>query len=102
LLAGLAAAGIVAACASTPPSGTPTTNSVASPSGSPKASASWLAARVEQPAAIEAAPTDAPVFWSPCHPTIGTYIDSVVASHGSYLAFGHDQPPSHEAAWTSR
>ena len=101
LLAGFAAAGIVAACASTPSSGAPTTNSVASPSGSPKASANWLAARVEQPAAIESAPTDAPVFCSPCHPIVGTYIDSIVASHGSYLAFGHDQPPSHAAAWTS-
>jgi hypothetical protein len=100
MLAGFAAAVIVVACASTP-SGAPTTNSVASPSGSPNASASWLAARVEQPAAIEAAPTDAPVFCSPCHPIIGTYIDSIVASHGSYLAFGHDQPPSHAAAWTS-
>ncbi|MGA2514412.1 MAG: hypothetical protein ABSG37_12470 [Candidatus Limnocylindrales bacterium] len=100
-LAGLAAAWMVAACAAGPPSAAQATALPPSPVGSLKAGPNWLAARVEQPAAIEAAPTDAPVFCSPCHPVIGTYIDSLVAFHGGFLAFGHDQPPSHAAAWAS-
>jgi hypothetical protein len=81
-------------------------SSVASATGTPHAAAlpspsTWTAARVEQPAAIEAAPTNAPVFCSPCHPVIGTYIDSLVAFRGGFLAFGHDQPPSHAALWSS-
>lgn len=73
-----------------------------SPTLAPAATASdWIAARVEQPVAIEGQPTDAPGFCSPCHPAIGTYIDSLVAFSGGYLALGYDQPPSHAAAWIS-
>jgi hypothetical protein len=85
-VAWLGAAWLVVACASTV---------------APEASPTWLAARVEQPAAIEAAPSNAPAFCSPCHPIVGTYIDSVVAFHGGYLALGQDLPPSHAAAWSS-
>jgi hypothetical protein len=97
----LAATALLAACASGPtPSGQSSSRSMAAAS-SPQPSPAWVAARVEQPAAIEAAPTDAPVFCSPCHPIIGTYIDSLVTFHGGFLAFGHDQPPSHAALWSS-
>ena len=96
-LAALATTLLLAACA-TAPSGAPTT-----PPPTPGAPGEgWLAATVDQPAAIEAAPTDAPAFCSPCHPAVGTYIDTMVAFQGGYLAFGHDQPPSHAAAWVSR
>ena len=100
--AGLAAAALVAACASGPTPGGQTSSRTIAAASSPVPSQAWVAARVEQPAAIEAAPTDAPVFCSPCHPVVGTYIDSLVAFNGGFLAFGHDQPPSHAALWSSR
>ena len=75
--------------------------SVASTANSAPSAGTWIAARVEQPAAIEAAPTDAPAFCSPCHPILGTYIDALVSFHGGLLAFGFDQPPSHAALWSS-
>jgi len=100
-LAVLATAWMLAACAATPPSGATETTTFPSPIAPVKTGDRWLAARVEQPAAIEAAPTDAPVFCSPCHPSVGTYIDSIVAFHGGFLALGHDQPPSQAAAWAS-
>ncbi|MFI5258228.1 MAG: WD40/YVTN/BNR-like repeat-containing protein [Candidatus Limnocylindrales bacterium] len=95
----LLAAWLAAACAPVPPTASPAT-SVASVA-SPVASARWIAARVDQPAAIEAAPTSSPGFCSPCHPVIGTYIDSIVSFRGGFLALGYDQPPSHAAAWAS-
>lgn len=61
----------------------------------------WIAARVAQPVEIEGQPTDAPAFCSPCHPIVGTYIDSLQSFKGGYLALGFDEPPSHAAAWTS-
>jgi hypothetical protein len=81
-------------------------SSVASATGTPHPAAvptagTWTAARVEQPAAIEGVPTDAPVFCSPCHPIVGTYIDSLLSFRSGFLAFGHDQPPSHAAIWSS-
>jgi len=91
--AALVAAWLVAACAPVAPTG--------SPPASPAASARWIAARVDQPAAIEAAPTDAPGFCSPCHPVIGTYIDSLVPFRSRFLALGYDEPPAHAAAWSS-
>jgi hypothetical protein len=101
VLTGLAAAWLVAACASNPPTSSPASTSPTAPVASAKPSPSWVAARVAQPAAIEAAPTNAPAFCSPCHPVVGTYIDSMISFRGGFLAFGHDQPPSHAAAWTS-
>jgi hypothetical protein len=32
---------------------------------------------------------------------VGTYIDSLVAVRGGYIALGFDQPPSHAAVWSS-
>jgi hypothetical protein len=96
----LAAAALAAACAAGTTPGRPPTSSPTAAS-SPGPSPAWIPARVEQPAEIEAAPTDAPVFCSPCHPAIGTYIDSLVAFRGGYLAFGHDQPPPPAALWPS-
>jgi hypothetical protein len=99
-VAAVGAAWALAACSATPQPGSA---AVASPSanGSSRVEAAWLTARVEQPAVIEAAPTDAPVFCSPCHPSVGTYIDAMVKFQGGFLALGHDQPPSHAAAWGS-
>ena len=99
-VAAVGAAWALASCSATP---LPRSAAVASPSaiGSSSVSAAWLTARVEQPGVIEAAPTDAPVFCSPCHPSVGTYIDALVQFRGGYLAVGHDQPPSHAAAWAS-
>lgn len=106
-LAALTAALLVAACGSTAPSAGSSaahsaaiTPSIAAVAPSPTV-AGWTAARVEQPAAIEAAPTDAPAFCSPCHPILGTYIDTMVAFDGGFLALGLDLPPSHAAAWRS-
>ncbi len=102
VLTGLAAAWLVAACGSTPPTSRPASTSSSTPSiASAQPSSNWVAARVEQPAEIEAAPTNAPAFCSPCHPVIGTYINAMISFRGGYLAFGHDQPPSHAAAWAS-
>lgn len=98
LAAAAAATWLIAACSPAAPSATPTGASAPSPSA---ASAGWLAARVDQPAAIEAVPTDAPGFCSPCHPIVGTYIDALVSFQGGLLALGYDQPPSHAAAWVS-
>jgi hypothetical protein len=100
-LAVLVTVWMLAACAATPPSGATETATFPSPIAPVKTGDRWLAARVEQPAAIEAAPTTAPIFCSPCHPAVGTYIDSLVAFHGGFLALGHDQPPSQAAAWAS-
>ncbi len=97
VLALLVASPLLAAC-------TPIGPLVATGPGTPYLSlgpGSWTAERVEQPEAIEAAPTDAPVFCSPCHPVVGTYIDALVSVPGGYLGLGHDQPPSHAALWTS-
>lgn len=90
---------LVAACASVAPPGSP----AATPASStlPAPTGQWIAARVDQPAAIEAVPTDAPRFCSPCHPIIGTYIDSMVSFRGGFVALGYDQPPSHATAWVS-
>ena len=101
VLTGLAAAGLAAACGSITPTSSKPWASSTPPVASARPSPSWVAARVEQPAAIEAAPTNAPAFCSPCHPVIGTYINSMISFRGGFLAFGHDQPPSHAAAWTS-
>jgi hypothetical protein len=90
---------LVASCS--PQTAPIVTPAVALPSPVVSASPGWTAARVEQPAAIEGQPTDAPVFCSPCHPILGTYINALVASGGRYLALGFDQPPSHAAAWSS-
>ncbi len=95
-----------AACSPGPsPVALPSVLSATSAPSAPAASTpnpdDWTAARVEQPASIEAAPTNAPVFCSPCHPVVGTYIDVLLAVRGGFLALGHDQPPSHAAAWTS-
>ena len=101
----LAIAALVVACDSAMPSRVLPSpiaiTSLTAAGRSAAAGAAWIAARVEQPASIEAAPTDAPVFCSPCHPSVGTYIDSLVAVRGGYLAFGFDQPPSHAALWSS-
>ena len=67
-------------------------------SGNP---AAWLAARVEQPSEIEALPTNAPGFCSPCHPILGTYITGLVATPSGFLAVGRELPPSRAAAWTA-
>jgi hypothetical protein len=61
----------------------------------------WVAARVEQPVEIEGQPTDAPVFCSPCHPILGTYIDALAVAGGRYVALGFEQPPLRAAAWVS-
>jgi hypothetical protein len=105
LAVGLACA--VAACSSQVQTAAPSLAFLAG-SGQPLASGgpgpaagSWIAARVEQPTSIEGQPTDAPAFCSPCHPILGTYIEAMVAVQGGYLALGHDQPPSHAAAWIS-
>jgi hypothetical protein len=93
---------LVAACSPAP---TPTpmpTAALPAPSGSAQAGApGWFASRVEQPAAIEALPTDVPSMCNPCHPILGTYINSVVALGTEMLAVGQDLPPAHAAAWTS-
>jgi hypothetical protein len=93
-----AVAWLTAGCGSATPSVTPRTPATVVASA---ATGSWIAARVEQPAEIEAAPTDAPVFCSPCHPVLGTYIDTLVAFNGGYLGLGLSQPPSEAAAWRS-
>lgn len=106
------AAQLVAACSMTPtpsasasPTGSATPPGSVAPSaqtgGPPSAASGWIAARVEQPVEIEGQPTDAPAFCSPCHPVVGTYINSLVAFRGGYLALGNEQPPSHAAAWSS-
>jgi hypothetical protein len=98
LSASILIAWLFAACGSVASPVPVATRSVAS-TASP--AAAWIAARVEQPAAIEALPTDAPAFCSPCHPANGTYVDTLVAVHGGFLALGFDEPPSHAAAWIS-
>jgi hypothetical protein len=96
----LAAVWIVAACRQAAPASQATAVSPAIAGASPTA-AGWTAARVEQPAAIEGAPTNAPAFCSPCHPAIGTYIDTMVAFGGGYIGLGQSQPPSLAAGWRS-
>ena len=102
VVAGIAVAAVATACS---PGATPVAprslQPLVSAADTPDAGPSWIAARVEQPATIEADPTDAPVFCSPCHPLVGTYINSLVAVRGGYVAVGYDQPPSHAAAWSS-
>lgn len=89
------AASLLAGCSlQATPTATPSATGTSAGTG-------WIAARVAQPAAIEGQPTDAPGFCSPCHPVVGTYIDSLLAFDGRYLALGFDQPPSHAAAWSS-
>ena len=110
-LAGIAVASVAAACSpgaasSARPGRSPTPSATTvtlsrSAAGSLDSGLSWIAARVDQPATIEGVPTDAPVFCSPCHPIVGTYIDSLVAVRGGFIALGFDQPPSHAAAWSS-
>ncbi len=97
--AALVAVWLVAACAPAINTGSSAPSS-AGPT-SPAPTDGWIAARVDQPAAIEAAPTDAPGFCSPCHPIIGTYIDALVSVRSGFLALGYDLPPSHAAAWAS-
>jgi hypothetical protein len=101
---------VVVACSPAPiapalPASPRPSSAGAAQSGAPATTAlgqtGWVAARVEQPVAIEGQPTDAPGFCSPCHPILGTYIQAVVALPAGYLALGFDQPPSHAAAWIS-
>jgi hypothetical protein len=83
---------LVSACSpNTPPSGAPAVTS----------QPTWVAALVAQPVQIEGLPTDIPSMCNPCHPAIGTYINSMVAIGGGFLALGEDSPPSHAAAWFS-
>ena len=111
VLAAIAMASVAAACSpaalpSASPGRSPATIATTatlsgSGTGSLGSGPSWIAARVDQPVTIEGVPTDAPVFCSPCHPVVGTYIDSLVAVRGGFIALGFDQPPSHAAAWSS-
>lgn len=99
-LAMLAAVWLAEGCGQAAPPTPSTAVSPAIAAASPTA-ASWTAARVEQPAAIEGVPTSAPAFCSPCHPAVGTYIDTMVAFGGGYLGLGQSLPPSFAAGWRS-
>lgn len=110
-LLGVAVAAVLAAaaCGSTAPTDTPLSPSPASsatsavaghtssPGGGP-----WLIGRVEEPTELEAQPSNAPVFCSPCHPVTAAYMDALaLPPGGGYVALGHDRPPNRAAAWAT-
>ncbi len=95
---------IVAVCVALVAASACATPPALTPSPSPTAhhdAAGWQTADVEQPSTITDAPSDAPVFCSPCHPDVNTYITSIVNVRQSYVAFGYLAPPAEAAAWIS-
>ncbi len=92
---------VSAACGSATSTVSGSTATPATAVSASQAASAWVQARVEQPASIEAVPTNAPVFCSPCHPIVGTYIDALVKVGDGYLALGESQPPARAIGWSS-